>query len=63
MKNILLISDTHSYLDDGLLKYISASDEVWHAGDIGNMQTVTDLIKKIKPLKAVFGNIDDTNAK
>ncbi len=58
MKNILLISDTHSHLDDTLLKHIDAADEVWHAGDIGNVK-LTDTIKKLKPLRAVYGNIDD----
>lgn len=38
------------------------ADEVWHAGDIGNL-LVTDTIKKIKPLRAVFGNIDDDKAR
>lgn len=58
MKNILLISDTHSHLDSTLLKHIAAADEVWHAGDIGNVK-VTDELKKLKPLRAVYGNIDD----
>lgn len=62
MTNILLISDTHSYLDQGLIKHIEAADEVWHAGDIGNTD-VTDTIKKLKPLRAVYGNIDDANAR
>ncbi len=58
MKHILLISDTHSHLDDLLIKHIQLADEVWHAGDIGNCE-LTDTIKKLKPLKAVYGNIDD----
>lgn len=58
MKHILLISDTHSHLDDLLIKHIQLADEVWHAGDIGNSE-LTDAIKKLKPLKAVYGNIDD----
>ena len=57
MKKILLLSDTHSYIDDQILKYVNNADEVWHAGDIGALQ-VTDAIKAMKPLKAVFGNID-----
>ncbi|HET8752734.1 MAG TPA: metallophosphoesterase family protein [Salinimicrobium sp.] len=57
MTRILLLSDTHGYIDDRILKYIDEADEVWHAGDIGNT-AVTDEIKKHKPLKAVFGNID-----
>jgi putative phosphoesterase len=58
MKKILLLSDTHSHIDDTILKYVHQADEVWHAGDIGDL-LVTDTIKKIKPLRAVFGNIDD----
>lgn len=44
MKNILLLSDTHSHIDDTILKYVNQADEVWHAGDIGNL-IVTDTIK------------------
>ena len=58
MKKILLLSDTHSHLDKAMLKYINQADEVWHAGDIGDVK-VTDEIKKLKPLRAVYGNIDD----
>lgn len=57
MKKILLLSDTHGYIDNDILKYVSQSDEVWHAGDIGSLE-VTDAIKKLKPLRAVHGNID-----
>lgn len=59
MKKILLLSDTHSYIDDNILKYVSQADEVWHAGDIGDLK-VTDTIKTLKPLKAVYGNIDNS---
>tara|TARA_R110000796_G_scaffold49498_12_gene118085 strand:+ start:116 stop:610 length:495 start_codon:yes stop_codon:yes gene_type:complete len=62
MKKILLLSDTHSYIDDAILKHVKQVDEVWHAGDIGNL-AVTDSIKKLKPLKAVYGNIDDAKAR
>lgn len=62
MKKILLLSDTHSHIDDTILKYVNFADEVWHAGDIGNLK-VTDTIKKIKPLRAVFGNIDNHEAR
>ncbi|MCP4976156.1 MAG: metallophosphoesterase family protein [Maribacter sp.] len=58
MTKILLLSDTHGHIDDAILKYAKQADEVWHAGDIGNIKVV-DTIEKIKPLKAVFGNIDD----
>lgn len=55
---ILLLSDTHSYIDDRILKYVSQADEVWHCGDFGSMEVVS-AIEKIKPLRGVFGNIDD----
>lgn len=57
MKKILLLSDTHSYIDERILHYAALVDEVWHAGDIGTIE-VTDALKKIKPLRAVYGNID-----
>lgn len=62
MKKILLLSDTHSFIDDQILKFVKQADEVWHVGDIGNLN-VTDTIKKLKPLRAVYGNIDDTDAR
>jgi len=55
---ILLLSDTHSYIDDRILHYASEADEIWHAGDIGNL-LVTDNLQKVGKLRAVFGNIDD----
>lgn len=58
MKKILLLSDTHSYIDDRILEYAQEADEIWHAGDFGS-QEVIDKLSQIKPLKGVFGNIDD----
>lgn len=62
MTRILLISDTHGHFDEKLLKYIAGVDEVWHAGDIGDLQ-VCEPIEKLKPLRGVFGNIDDAGAR
>ena len=62
MKKILLLSDTHSHLDERILHFVSEADEVWHAGDIGDL-AVTDAIAALKPLKAVYGNIDDHKAR
>ena len=62
MKKILLLSDTHGYMDERILKYGEEADEIWHAGDIGPI-SVTDALKKIKPLRAVFGNIDGTKVR
>lgn len=58
MKKILLISDTHGYIDEVILKHVATVDEVWHAGDIGTTDVI-DRITAIKPLKAVWGNIDN----
>lgn len=57
-----MLSDTHSYIDDTILKYVHQADEVWHAGDIGDL-IVTDMIKQLKPLRAVYGNIDANKAR
>ncbi len=62
MTKILLLSDTHSCIDEKIIKYAKLADEVWHAGDIGDLK-VTDELKKLKPLRAVFGNIDNAEAR
>lgn len=53
-----LISDTHSYLDDAVFKYFENCDEIWHAGDFGSLDVVEKL-RTFKPLRGVYGNIDD----
>ncbi len=58
MKKIILLSDTHSYLDPRILPYFEGVHEIWHAGDIGDQSVITTL-EKYAPLKAVHGNIDD----
>lgn len=62
MKKIILISDTHGHFDPKLIKHIEAADEVWHAGDIGDMKVI-DALVKLKPVKAVWGNIDGQKAR
>lgn len=57
MKKIALLSDTHSYINDRILEYCSSCDEIWHAGDIGNIK-VADALEKTNTFKAVYGNID-----
>jgi putative phosphoesterase len=53
-----LISDTHSYLDPKVFGHFTSCDEIWHAGDIGTMG-LADELAKFRPLRAVYGNIDD----
>ncbi|WP_292010072.1 metallophosphoesterase family protein [Chryseobacterium sp.] len=58
MTKILLLSDSHSYIDDRILDYARQADEIWHGGDFGSMEVIEQL-EKIKTLKGVYGNIDN----
>lgn len=58
---IALISDSHSYIDHKTLSYLQEVDEIWHAGDIGNL-TVMERLPEGKVIRAVYGNIDDQKA-
>jgi putative phosphoesterase len=62
VKRIGLISDTHSYLDEQVFNYFASCDEIWHAGDFGNMELVKSLSTWAKAdkkvLRGVYGNID-----
>jgi putative phosphoesterase len=55
---IALISDTHGDLESDVLSYLQKVDEIWHAGDIGSIRLIDQLIQ-IKPCRFVYGNIDD----
>ncbi|MDD5570930.1 MAG: metallophosphoesterase family protein [Bacteroidales bacterium] len=57
MRKIGLLSDTHSFLHSKIFEYFAECDEIWHAGDIGNIK-IADELNKFKPLKAVYGNAD-----
>ncbi len=57
MKRIGLLSDTHGFLNDRLFVFFEKVDEIWHAGDFGNLETA-DRLAAFKPLKGVYGNID-----
>jgi len=57
MTKIGLLSDTHGYLDEAVFKHFADCDEIWHAGDFGS--DVADRLAAFKPLKGVYGNIDD----
>ena len=55
-----LLSDTHSHIDERILKHLRDCDEIWHAGDIGSLH-VTNELSNLVPLRAVYGNIDGSN--
>jgi putative phosphoesterase len=54
---IALLSDTHGFVDQKMLDLCASADEIWHAGDIGTLE-VTDALKEVAPVRAVYGNID-----
>jgi putative phosphoesterase len=62
MIRIGILSDTHGRLLPKVLNFLSSVDEIWHAGDIGSLE-ILDELRKIKPLRAVYGNIDGTQVR
>lgn len=54
---ILLLSDTHGFLDPAILKAASDCDEIWHVGDFGSVE-VSEKLSAVKKLRGVFGNVD-----
>ena len=52
-----LLSDTHGYLDEKIYNYFKECDEIWHAGDIGDISFLEKL-RHFKNVRAVYGNID-----
>mgnify|MGYP001203139468 FL=1 len=58
MKQISLLSDTHSVLDKRFIPHLKDSDEIWHAGDIGTLD-IYDELCKLSKVRAVYGNIDN----
>ncbi len=58
MMQIILLSDTHHTLDERFFPHFELADEIWHAGDIGDLE-VTDRLKEFAPVRAVWGNIDN----
>ena len=52
-----LLSDTHGWLDERILHHFKDCDELWHAGDVGNISVIHTL-EQFKPTIGVYGNID-----
>ncbi len=53
-----ILSDTHGYLDPQVFEYFADCDEIWHGGDFGSCE-LADRLQEFKPLRGVYGNIDD----
>jgi putative phosphoesterase len=58
MTRIGLISDTHGFLDPQLRSVFTNCDQIWHAGDFGDISVFDELTRWNIPLKCVYGNID-----
>jgi uncharacterized protein len=52
-----LLSDTHDYVDEQILRLLGDRDEIWHAGDFGTA-SVASALRQAAPLRGVYGNID-----
>jgi len=63
MVRIGLLSDTHSYLGDNVFEHFAEVDEIWHAGDIGDLKVANCLEDFGKPTRIVYGNIDGSEAR
>jgi putative phosphoesterase len=60
MIRVGLIADTHGWLDEKVFSHFASCDEIWHMGDFGSMEIATKL-QQFKPLRGVYGNIDDAH--
>ena len=52
-----VLSDTHGWIDPAVYEHFAGVDEIWHAGDAGNIDVINEL-ETFKPLRAVWGNCD-----
>ena len=59
MQKILVLSDTHSFLDPRLEEHLEYCDQFWHGGDWGSVAVADTLASYGKPVMGVYGNIDD----
>ena len=57
LTRIGLLSDTHGYLDASVFEHFKKCDEIWHAGDFGDIG-LANRLSAVKKLKGVYGNID-----
>ncbi len=58
MKRIGILSDTHSCWDERYARHFAGCDEIWHAGDIGDISILQQLEEIAPVVRAVAGNVD-----
>jgi uncharacterized protein len=63
MKRIGLLSDTHGFFDPKITGHFAEVDEIWHAGDFGQPDVLPALEAMGKPIRGVWGNIDDAQCR
>jgi putative phosphoesterase len=63
MKKIMLLSDTHFCCDNWILRGAEQADEVWHAGDIGDLKLFDAIQAQNKTFRGVYGNIDSAEVR
>lgn len=57
-----VLSDTHGWVDRAIYEHFAGVDEIWHAGDAGDIDVITEL-EAFKPLRAVWGNCDGSEVR
>jgi len=57
MTKIGLLSDTHGILHPKVMDFLKGSDEIWHAGDWGDI-SLYDELSEMAPVRGVYGNVD-----
>lgn len=62
MLSIGILSDTHGFVHERVLRFFDKVDEVWHAGDMGSY-SVAKQLQIQKPLRAVHGNVDGSEVR
>jgi len=62
MKRIGLLSDTHGFFDEAAFDFFKDVDEIWHAGDMGNVE-IAHRLAAFKPFRGVFGNCDGSDVR
>jgi len=62
LKKIALISDNHSYFGDEVTDHLLDVDEIWHAGDIGDVSSI-EKYRQMALFRGVYGNIDDQSVR